>query len=276
MNKVGILFHPKVEATQIKARELQKFLESGGVSVWLCSAWEEEQVRAKLNNTDLILTVGGDGTILRAAQVVIPGTLPIAGVNLGKLGFMTEINADKAEERLPLLLKGKTWVDERAVLEADLITAEQEPRQFHALNDIVVARGAVARVVYVEALIDGQLLTTYKADGVIVATATGSTGYSMAAGGPVLYPRSRDFLLLPILPHLSTDYILVLPSTVTVELRIATAYLATLSIDGHTNLPLSDGDVIKIKQSPNTVRFLRILPEISYYGSLEQKLKGKK
>jgi len=277
VNKVGILYHPMVEATQLKAKELQGFLESRGVSVWLCSAWEEKQAKAQLNETDLILTVGGDGTILRAAQVVIPGTIPITGINSGRLGFMTELNAEEAEEKLALLLERENWIDERAMLEAELMTAGQgSPRIFHALNDVVVARGAVARIVRIDTSVDGQSVTTYKADGVIVTTATGSTGYSLAAGGPILYPQSMDFLLVPIVPHLSSAYALVLPSTAVVELHITTVHQATLSIDGHINLPLSGGDVITVKQSSNTIRFLRISPATSFFGSLERRLKGKR
>ena len=276
MNKVGILYHPMVEATQLKAKELQGFLESRGVSVWLCSAWEEKQAKAQLNETDLILTVGGDGTILRAAQVVIPGTIPITGINSGRLGFMTELNAEEAQKKLPLLLERENWIDERAMLEAELMTAGQEsPRIFHALNDVVVARGAVARVIYIDASVDAQSLTTYKADGVIVATATGSTGYSLAAGGPILHPQAKELLLLPISPHLSSAYTLVLPSTAVVKLRLSTTHSATLSVDGHINLPLSSGAVITVKHSSNTIRFLRIHPETSLYASLEQRLKGK-
>ena len=276
MNKVGILYHPMIKAAYVKAKKLQELLGSKGVSVWLCSAWEGEKAKAQLNNTDLILSVGGDGTILRAAQVIVPGMTPIIGINLGKLGFMTELSADEALEKLPSLLAGEGWIDERAMLEAELSATDQElPRIFHALNDIVVARGAIARLVYVEASIDGQHLTSYKADGVIVATATGSTGYSLAAGGPILYPKSKDFLLIPITPHLSPAYAMVLPSTTIVQLRITTIHQATLSIDGHINLPLSDGATITVKQSPNTARFLRIHPETYFYNSLEQKLKGK-
>jgi len=163
------------------------------------------------------------------------------------------------------------------MLEAELSVADQEPpRIFHALNDVVVGRGAIARVVYVEATINGQHLTTYKADGVIVATATGSTGYSLSAGGPVLYPQSKDFILVPIMPHLSPVHAMVLASTTVVKLRLTTVHQATLSIDGHINLPLSSGTTITIKRSPNTTRFLRIHPETSFYSSLEQKLKGKR
>ncbi|MBA7469640.1 NAD kinase [subsurface metagenome] len=278
VKKVGILYHPMVEAAYTLAKELENFLDSSGVSVWLCSAWEGEKARAQVGNTDLILSIGGDGTILRAAQAVVPGLTPITGINLGKLGFMTELSADEAVDRLPALLAGDGWIDERAMLEVELPPADQEhesARTFYALNDVVLARGAIARTVYVEASIDGEPLTTYKADGVIVATATGSTGYSLAAGGPILHPQAKEFLLLPILPHLSSAYTVVLPSTAVVKLRISTSHQATLSIDGHVNLPLSSGAVVTIKHSSNRARFLRIHPEASFYSSLEERLKGK-
>ena len=278
MNKIGVLYHPKIESACTLAKKLQEFLASNGVSVWLCSAWDGEEARAHLDDTDLILTVGGDGTILRAAQAVVPALTPITGINLGKLGFMTELSADEAVDKLPALLAGEGWIDERAMLEAELSATDQEEepsRVFNVLNDVVVARGALARVVYVEASIDGEPLTTYKGDGVIVATATGSTGYSLAAGGPILYPEAKEFLLLPILPHLSSAYPMVLPSTAVVKLRMATTHQATLSIDGHINLPLSSGASITVKHNSNKTRFLRIHPEAFFYGSLEQRLKGK-
>ncbi len=278
VQKVGILYHPMVEDAYTLAKKLEDFLSSSGISVWLCSAWEGEKARAQVGNTDLILTTGGDGTILRAAQVALLARTPITGINLGKLGFMTELSADEAVDRLPALLAGDGWIDERATLEAELLPTDPEhesARTFCALNDVVVARGAIARLIYVEASIDGELLTTYKADGVIMATATGSTGYSLAAGGPILHPQAKEFLLLPILPHLSSAYTVVLPSTAVVKLRISTHHQATLSIDGHINLPLSSGATITIKHSSNMARFLRIHPETSFYSSLEQRLKGK-
>jgi len=278
VKKVGILYHPMLEAAYTLAKELEKFLGSSGVSVWLCSAWEGEKARAQVGNTDLILTTGGDGTILRAAHVALLAGTPITGINLGKLGFMTELSADEAMDRLPALLAGDGWIDERAMLEAELPPTDQEhesAQTFYALNDVVLARGAIARIVYVEANIDGEPLTTYKADGVIVATATGSTGYSLSAGGPILHPQAKEFLLLPILPHLSSAYTVVLPSTAVVKLCISTPHQATLSIDGHINLPLSSGAIVTIKHSSKRARFLRIHPETSFYSSLEQRLKGK-
>ena len=275
MKKVGILYHPMIETARTLAEELKAFIGARGVSVWLGSAWEGEEAKAKLDGTELIITIGGDGTILRAAQVIVPAPIPITGINLGRLGFMTELSAKEAKDKLAALLGGKGWLDERAMLEAELGAGKKPPRTFYALNDVVVARGEVARVIFVEAQVDGQLVTRYKTDGVIVATATGSTGYSLAAGGPILHPQSADFLLVPISPHLSPAYPLVLPQSSVVQLKVSTTHRAGLSVDGHINLPLADGDVITVRHSANSGRFLRIHPGAAFYGSLEQKLKGK-
>ena len=274
MKKVGILYHPMIETARTLAEELKAFISARGVSVWLGSAWEGEEAKAKLDGTELIITIGGDGTILRAAQVIVPAPIPITGINLGRLGFMTELSAKEAKDKLAALLGGKGWLDERAMLEAELGAGDKPPRTFSALNDVVVARGEVARVIFVEAQVDGQLVTRYKTDGVIVATATGSTGYSLAAGGPILHPQSADFLLVPISPHLSPAYPLVLPQRSVVRLKVHTNHRAALSVDGHINLPLADGDVITVRHSPNSGRFLRIHSG-DFYGSLEAKLKGK-
>ncbi|TET47426.1 MAG: NAD(+)/NADH kinase [Dehalococcoidia bacterium] len=276
MKNIGIFYHPLVEATKSKAKQLQDFLASRGITAWLCSAWESEAARSQLDDTDLVLSVGGDGTILRSAQAVVPRTIPIIGINLGKLGFMTELSADEASDKLPALLSGEGWIDERAMLLAELSAGGQKTSTYHALNDVVVARGAIARLVRVAASLNGKHITDYKADGVIVATATGSTGYSLAAGGPILYPHSKDFLLVPIMPHLSSDYALVLPAETSVQLGVTATQPATLSIDGYINMPLPDEAVITVKQSPHRTRFLRVHPEDTFYRSLEQKLKGKR
>ncbi len=274
MKKVGILYHPIKKNAITLANELAKFLASKGLSTWVCSAWEEDKACALANDTDLILTTGGDGTILHAAQVAVSNQTPITGVNLGKLGFMTELKAEEAKDKLSSLLGGKGWIDERAMIEAEVSQKDGAAQTYYALNDVVVARGAIARMINVEASVDGESLTTYKADGVIVATATGSTGYSLAVGGPILHPQAKEFVLLPISPHLSSAYSLVLPATATVKLQVITFHQATLSIDGIINLPLSDGASITVKHSAHKTRFLRIYPR-DFYGYLEQKLKGK-
>lgn len=278
VKRVGILYHPMIEAAGVLAEKLREFIAARGISAWSCSAWEGEKARAEVKSTDLIISVGGDGTILRAAQAIAPGSTPVIGVNLGRLGFMTELGTDEVMDKLPALLNGEGWIDERAMLEAELYPEGEghgSARKYYCLNDVVVARGATARLVSIEASIDGERLTAYRADGVVMATATGSTGYSLAAGGPILYPQAAEFILLPILPHLSMAYKMVLPSTAVVKLRVSTTHQATLSIDGHINLPLPDGAVITVKHSSSTIRFIRLHPGGSFYSSLEQRLKGK-
>jgi NAD+ kinase len=276
LKKIGILYHPMNGSAGTLAKKLRKTLTAKGISVWLCSSWDGESARTQTCGTELILSIGGDGTILRAAQAVIPGKTPITGINLGNLGFMTELSLAETMDELNRILNGEGWIDERSLLEAEVSSPEAEKRQtFYALNDVVIARGAVARVIYITAKIDGQLLTTYKADGVILATATGSTGYALAAGGPILPPHSKEFLILPIVPLLTAKYCVVLPSESKVELSVQAVHPATLSIDGHTNLPLNSGSVISVRRSRHKIRFLRIHPESSFYSTLEKRLKGK-
>jgi NAD+ kinase len=278
IKRIGILYHPMLEAASAKARELTGFLSSRGVDVWLCSAWETDKALACLDGTDLILTIGGDGTILRAAQVAVQHQVPITGINMGNLGFLTELKANEALEQLPALLAGQGWMDERTMLEVELAPAEPggHPGIFQALNDMVLARGAVAKLIQINASIDDKTLTTYRADGVLLATATGSTGYSLAAGGPILYPQSADLLLVPIVSHLSLDYSLVIRSSSVVKLKLITTNQATLSVDGHINIPVSNGALVTVKPSPQKTRFLRLHERDFFYRALEEKLKGKK
>jgi NAD+ kinase len=277
MKRIGIVYHPLNEGACSLAQKLAGFLGSSGIDCWLGSAWEGDQLKEQAAGSDLILTIGGDGTILRAAQAVAPHSIPITSINMGKFGFLTELAAKEAMEKLPGLLAGEGWLDERAMLEAELVSdggGQGTARQFLALNDIVVARGEIARIIHVEAIIDGEALATYKADGVIVATATGSTGYSLSAGGPVLHPQADDFLLVPILPYLSLRHTLVLPAKTAVGLKVGTIHKAVLSIDGHISLPLAGGTTIAIKHSPVKTRFLRVSPRDSFYSTLERRLKG--
>ncbi len=275
MRRIGIFYHPLKESACNLAREVTEFLRAKRLAVWLCSAWDWERACPQVEGTDLVLTIGGDGTILRAAQAIMPKAIPITGINLGRLGFMTELTVDETKDKLKLILEGKGSIDERAVLEADLATpGGKEPRRFYALNDVVLARGGTARLVNIDASIEGVPLTTFRADGVVVATATGCTGYALAAGGPVLHPQSKDFVLVPILPHLSYAFPMVLPAGSLSKLSLVAPNPGILSIDGHINVDVACGDAVTVKQSPNSVRFLRI-HDTNFYESLEQRLKGK-
>jgi len=277
MKKIGIALHPlNIRAPQI-TEELISILRSQQIEHWTCSAWDAEKLHSLLGNTDLVLTVGGDGTILRVAQILAGRPIPITGINLGKLGFLTEIPPGKPWEKLFSLLAGKGWIDQRAMLEAKLVQfvgGQQRTTEFCALNDIVVARGSIARIIEVTASIDGTKVATYKADGALVSSATGSTGYALAAGGPILNPKSTDLLLMPILPHLSLKHPLVLEANNSICLQLSTTSPATLSIDGHISIELNDGDSITITGSNKKTRFLRIDPPEHFYASLNNKLRG--
>ena len=271
LKKVGILFHPRIAVAQELTQRLAETL-SGTASVWVCSAWEEEEARAKMAGTELVFSIGGDGTMLRAARIVVPNEAPILGINMGRLGFMTELSAAEAVERAVELVGGGGWLDERAMLQAEV---EGAPI-LHALNDVAVVRGGRSRVVYVRTAIDGASLATYRGDGLIVATATGSTGYALAAGGPILYPQSKELLLQPVAAHLSLTTTLILPPEATVDLQVATDHQALLSIDGQVEVPLDDGARVRVKRSPHISRLLRVRPATSFYETLAQKLSNKK
>ena len=275
MKNIGILFHPKVPATRTKAGEIQDFLKKRGVTAWVCSAWKKETACERADGADLIITVGGDGTILRAAQIVAPAGIPLVSVNMGKLGFLTELAAGEALQKLPDVLEEKSWIDERSMLQVEVSGAEKRKQVFHALNDVVVARGQIARIIRLEASINGKRLATYRADGVIAATATGSTGYALAAGGPILYPGSPDILLVPVAAHFSLHHSLILPQEAELKFKLDTYLEATLSVDGHINIALGNGSTVKVKRSPQKIKFLRLQPRDFFYSTLEARLKGK-
>jgi NAD+ kinase len=274
MKRIGIFYHPLKAAACSLAQELTEYLRGCHLSVWRYSAWAWEQALPQIDGSDLIITIGGDGTILRAAQAIIPRAIPIVGINLGRLGFMTELSVSETMEKLPAILEGKGESDERSLLEAEIETAGEEKRHFYALNDVVVARGGIARLINIDATINDMPLTTYRADGVVLSTATGCTGYALAAGGPILHPQATDFVMVPILPHLSYDYPMVLPANNTVRLVLGQTTPGIISIDGHINIDLRGGDTITVKHSTDIIRFLRIHRN-SFYGTLEQRLKGK-
>ena len=268
--KVGILFQPKSTTAVDLAQRLAEVVGNLDVATWVCSSWDESRAKEETEETELIICLGGDGTILRAARIANPRSIPILGVNLGRLGFMSELRAEDALNLVPDFIKGNGWIDERAMLQAELVSADTSV--FHALNDVVVARGERCRLIRINATIDGEHVTTYKCDGVILATATGSTGYSLAAGGPILHPLSCDILMQPIAAHLSSGTALVLPHDSEIKLDLSTTHQATLSIDGQIEVPLSNGAVVKIKRSPHVTRLLRGGWPTRFYGTLMQRL----
>lgn len=275
--KVGILYHPRLEIARTLAEKLRDIVQQHGGEVWLSSAWGEDEARGLMPGTDLVLSLGGDGTILRAARAVAPHPIPILGINLGRVGFLAELTVSEAVESLPGFLHGEGWVEERSMLRADVVDASNRRAvsgPYYALNDVVAGRGRLGRLVHIKVKVDGEIITTYRADGLIVATACGSTGYSLSAGGPILHPQSTDIILQPIAPHFSLCAALVLPSAAKVELEIVSDEQAVASIDGQTQIELKRGDVVKVERSPYTARFLHNKPPTHFYRLVGHKLNG--
>jgi NAD+ kinase len=273
---VGICFHPQWPVAQALAEELKAALALHVSEVWLTSAWDEGEARRNLEGTDLLICVGGDGTMLWAARLVILHPTLLLGINMGRLGFLAELRAEEVLAKLPQILEGGFRVEERTLLHGDFLAAPGAPaaegERYHALNDIVVGRGAPGRAVHLEASVDGRRLAHYRGDAVIVATATGSTGYLLSAGGPILHPEAHELVLMPVVPHLAAARALVLPSSAVIELRVTSHEKAILSVDGQVNKELAKGEGVRVYHSHHLARFLRLGSPPDYYASLSQQL----
>lgn len=272
--KIGILHHPRIPVSQEIAEVMRSFLEERGVEAWLGSAWDEAGVRARLSDTQVLITLGGDGTILRAARMAAGHDALILGLNLGRLGFLAEMEQDNWPQILETILQGDYWVEERMMLKASFHRQGREEGRYEALNDVVVSRGTLARIVRLSTYIDGYYLTTYHADGLIVSTPTGSTAYALAAGGPILPPELRNILLIPIAPHLCMDKAVVLSEGSQVRIQVSTDHQAILTVDGQFEVELQDGDEVHVCASPHVARFIRIRERSYFYQTLLEKLRG--
>ncbi len=265
MQTIGLLYHPKIRESLHLAKELEGLLKSRGLSTWVGSAWEDEEARERMPELDLIVTFGGDGTILRAARMAVLHDTPILSVNMGRFGFLAEAQPGEVAEIMGTVLSGSYWLEERIMLHAELHRGDAEQASYEALNDVVVGHGTISRVVRLMAYVDGEHMADYVGDGLIVATPTGSTAYSLAAGGPILHPRLEDVLLTPIAPHRALERSLVLPPESVIEIRLSTEYLAVLTIDGQIETQLEDGDRVTVTVSPHRCKLVRTQPT-NYFG----------
>ena len=218
---------------------------------------------------DVALVLGGDGAILRAARQMGYRQVPVLGVNLGRLGFLAEVRPGALMDALPDVLQGKYRLEERSMLQAQIPSLGAV---YHALNDVVVGRQTVARPIYVEVSVDGSRLAIHRCDALIVATATGSTAYSLSAGGPILHPESRDIVLNAVSPHLAAARPLVLPPDSVIDLMVTADKDAIVSIDGQVDLELNSGDTVTACRSSHTARFVRFSKPEEYYGLLAERL----
>ena len=272
-NLIGFVYSPQVPEAADVVSSLVKSLKLQDES-WAASAARLDISAETLANTSAIITAGGDGTILRAVRLAAPYSVPILGINMGRVGFMTELTVGEAEERIPAYISGSHRVEERMMLQASVVSGDDEaPRmKVHALNDVVVSRGAVPQLLDIDVTIYGAPLVTYRADGVISATATGSTGYALAAGGPIMYPEARAILLQPIAAHISLQTGLIVPEGSVVELAVGEKQEAVLSVDAFADTKLGPDDRVVIECSPYVARFLRADPPASFYSRLTRRL----
>ena len=266
---------------------MASFFHGRGCMTWSGSAWDEPEALAHVADLDLLVTLGGDGTMLRAARIGSRYGVPILGIKLGRVSFLGEIMPDNWQEPLGRMLAGDYWLEERMLLDVavarsngptpapgDPIPLPPAPdHRYQALNDVVVSRGSLARLITVEAWVDQSYLTSYRADGVIVATPTGCTGYALAAGGPIVPPELKNILLLPICPHLSLDLPVVLSQGATVTLLARADQPPILTVDGQFEITLAEGDRVEICASSHVSQFVHVQDRAYFYRTLMERLR---
>ena len=272
MKRIGILHHPKIVEAEPLAVEVGHWLQTKDLSVWIEANWESGALDAQLAETDLLLVLGGDGSLLRAARLAIPHHIPVLGINMGRVGFLTEAQPDDWQNRLARVLVGDFWLERRLMAHAQLWRNGRSLDEFTALNDVVIGRGAQARVLRLQLRVDGDVVTTYTADALIVATPTGSTAYAMAAGGPLLPPQLQNFVVVPVAAHLSLDRPLVLHEEAKIAIQVNMDHEATLTADGQQGVALEDGDQIIITKHDEYAAFVRVDSAGYFYRRLLQRL----
>ena len=251
-----------------EAEAMTAYLKEKGIEAPFGSLYDEElRKRVKKGEYDMLIAVGGDGSVLRAGHLCAPCGVPILGVNLGRLGFMIQVDRNDWREYLEKLFNGEAWIENRMMLRAEHIRAGESLGSSIALNEVVVARGQNLRPVRLTASVDGRRLTSYVADGLIASTATGSTAYALAAGGPILPPELRNILLVPIAPHLSVDRAVVLSEGSSVSI-VVNSENSVLSVDGQLPTPLMEDDQVKVTAADVTAQFVRFGDPGYFYRNL--------
>lgn len=225
-------------------------------------------------DTDLVIVLGGDGTVLRTARHLKDFKTLVFGINLGTLGFLSEIHPayDKVEATLDKIFKGEFIVDERMMLEASIMRGDKKIHDFQVLNEFSIGVNGISRLITLHTNVNNRKLASYHADGLIVATPTGSTGYSLSAGGPIVYPTLPAIIVTPINPHSFTQKPIIIPEDKVLKIEVDSKFeKANITMDGQKNFALEPGDVIKIKKSKETFKFIR-LPGESYFRTIRKKL----
>jgi NAD+ kinase len=280
MKKIGIIAKniPKAHGA---VRKLSKWLAARGKKVFLdertASDLGMDGVAAKdlPSLVDMVIVLGGDGTLLSAARLVADSNknVPIFGVNLGSLGFMAEVSLDELYANLEKALAGKLQAEERMMLTAGIIRRGNKVSEYNVLNDAVISKGAIARMVSLEVSVGDDYLTSIRADGLILATPTGSTAYSLSAGGPIIHPALQCFVVTPICPHTLSNRPIAIPDSAIVRVKLVSrSEGVSLSLDGQVVSPLRLNDIVEVKKARYRVRLIKH-PTKDYYEILRTKLK---
>lgn len=220
---------------------------------------------------ELVIVLGGDGTILRVARELAGKDIPILGVNLGQMGFLAEVEPAMLESALQKLVDGFYTISHRSMLAASVIRDGKLVADYSALNDIVIAKGTVSRIVYVDTFVNDKYLESYPADGIIVSTPTGSTGYSLSAGGPIVNPALDIMIITPICPHLLHHRSVIVSSTERISMQVNSQAEVMLTVDGQVTFPLQDQDVIQVTSAVLTTPLVQ-LQDSDFYVLLHRKL----
>ena len=269
IERIALLAHPKIKASLKEAEKAVAYLKSKGLKA----------DRGMINNKtlrkniiaqeyDLVITLGGDGTVLRAGHLCAPYNIPIMAINMGRFGFLIEVSKDDWEDALDKVLNGDYWVEERMMLKITLWRGQKCLNEWDVLNEVVIGRGRSVRPAHLAVRLDSQLLTTFVADAVIASTPTGSTAYALAAGGPILPPELRNILLVPVAPHLSIDRAIVLSEGAVINIEILSDHEAVVSADGQQPVDLNQGDRIEIRAGQQNVSFIRFQEADYFYRNL--------
>jgi len=279
IRRVAILAKPGTPEGQRIAFELDSWLRARGVAV----RFDEHTARALGRRDgirpdtipaaiDLVIVAGGDGTLLSAARLAGPLGIPILGVNFGGLGFMTELQPEELYTALERVLRGEYEIEEREALRVRFRRGRKILGEYALLNDAVVTKTALARMLVIELRIDAELVATYTSDGLIIATPTGSTAYNLSAGGPILDPRMSAFVIAPICPHAMSYRPLVVPGSVHIEVTLRSlTEEAYLTLDGQVGFPMRQLDAILVDRHPRSVRLLRVAHR-GFFEVLQRKL----
>ena len=221
---------------------------------------------------DMAFVFGGDGSMLSAARTIGAAECPILGINLGSLGFLTEVPADQALKAVEVVLSGEYELEKRCLLKVTLLKEDGSKLLFHALNEIVVSRAALSRVITVDTMLDNDFIAEFVADGVMIATPTGSTAYSLSAGGPIVHPSMDAFLVTPICPHTLTNRPLIVPADRTLGITLRSGEDVKLSIDGQVGVDIHPGERVACEPAPFKIQLVRI-GEHGFFDVLRRKLK---